>query len=183
MKIEDKDIVFTLNKDMEQGIEILFGRYYKPLIIYAEHYVGSIQIAEDIVQDFFIKLWKNKHIEKLESRTLSAYMFTSVKNSCYSYINRKDILRNSLSISEKDLYYEAARDMDDSTVSTIKSAIKRLPSQSSLITRMVLLDNMKYRDVADKLDISINTVKTLLKISIKKIRNELASSEGLSCRK
>ena len=55
--ISDADILQRFKIDRKQGIQVLFRRYYRPLVLFADEFVHSLSTAEDIVQDFFIRLW------------------------------------------------------------------------------------------------------------------------------
>ncbi len=58
MQIPDSTICSLLNQGEEKGMEYLFTRYYKPLVLWAASFLNNIPQSEDLVQDFFIRLWK-----------------------------------------------------------------------------------------------------------------------------
>ncbi|WP_299664784.1 sigma factor [uncultured Polaribacter sp.] len=78
MKLSDAQILKNLKEGSPDAYKQLFDRYYKPLSVYAFKYCDSFQLAEDIVQDLFIKLWDEKRYLKLENakikRTNLAHM-------------------------------------------------------------------------------------------------------------
>lgn len=90
MKITDKHILYTLDTNKNNGLKLLFDRYYKPLCVFAIKYVYDLNLSEDIVQEVFIKIWEKKEFHT--QMNLSAYLFTSVKNACISYLRKEQPL-------------------------------------------------------------------------------------------
>ena len=80
MVITDDNIMKLLKAQNEDGLKKLFNRYYKPLVIYSVKFVDSLFIAEDIVQDFIIHMWKDKKYYNI-NESLKSYLFTSIRNS------------------------------------------------------------------------------------------------------
>lgn len=60
MQIPDSTICSLLNQGEEKGMEYLFTRYYKPLVLWAASFLNNIPQSEDLVQDFFIRLWEKR---------------------------------------------------------------------------------------------------------------------------
>lgn len=169
----DSEILKSLKVDKDKGIRVLFDRYYRPLVFYAEEYTDSIPVAEDIVQDFFVRLWEDDYLCSLVPRALSSYLFTSIRNACYTQGHRKDFLRHYVELSELDLTEECAAEMSRQIVDRVTEAIHKLPEKTSMVVMAILMYDKKYQEVADELHISLNTVKTLLKNGMKALRAEL----------
>lgn len=172
--ISDTEILKRFKTNREDGIQILFGRYYRPLVLYADDFVHSLSTAEDIVQEFFIRLWTDDYLENLLPRTLSSYLFTSVRNACYTHGHRKDIWnRRGDLTAETDIPAEIALEMEQGIVERVDLAIARLPEQTRSVVTCILIDEMKYKEAAVELNISVNTLKTLLRNGLKTLRAEL----------
>lgn len=172
--ISDTEILQRFKKNRQDGIQILFGRYYRPLVLYADDFVHSLPIAEDIVQEFFIRLWTDDYLENLAPRTLSSYLFTAVRNSCYTHGHRRDIWsRKGYLATETDIPTETALKMEQGIVERVELAIARLPEQTRGVITRILVDEMKYKEAAAELNISVNTLKTLLRGGLKTLRAEL----------
>lgn len=172
--ISDADILQCFKMDRKQGIQVLFGRYYRPLVFFADEFVHSLSTAEDIVQDFFIRLWTDNYLEKLLPSVLSSYLFTSVRNACYTYVHRKDVWNwcGDLPL-EVNMAVETALEMDSEVADRITRAISKLPVQTRAVVTSILLEEMKYKDAAAELNISVNTLKTLLRNGLRSLRREL----------
>lgn len=172
--ISDTEILKRFKTNREDGIQILFGRYYRPLVLYADDFVHSLSTAEDIVQEFFIRLWTDDYLENLPPRTLSSYLFTSVRNTCYTHGHRKDIWNRRKDLTaETDIPAEIALEMEQGIVERMDLAIAALPEQTRGVVTRILIDEMKYKEAAADLNISVNTLKTLLRNGLKTLRAEL----------
>lgn len=74
----------------KKAYDVLFKEYYIPLVLFSARYVESKDIAEDIVQDFFCKLWQDRN--KLSNiKSFKAYLYSSVKNRSLNYLRDKKI--------------------------------------------------------------------------------------------
>ena len=172
--ISDADILRRFKTDRKQGIQVLFRRYYRPLVLFADEFVHSLSTAEDIVQDFFIRLWTDDYLEKLLPPALSSYLFTSVRNACYTYEHRKDVWNRRRDLPpEVNIAVETALEMDSEVADRINRAISKLPVQTRAVVTRILLEEMKYKDAAAELNISVNTLKTLLRNGLRTLRSEL----------
>lgn len=172
--ISDAEILQRFKANRKDGVQILFKRYYRPLVLYADDFVHSLSIAEDIVQELFIRLWTDDYLENLVPRTLSSYLFTSVRNSCYTHGHRKDVWNRRGTLSaEIDIPAEIALEMEQGIVERVELAIAGLPEQTREVVTRILIDEMKYKEAAAELNISVNTLKTLLRNGLKILRVEL----------
>lgn len=80
MKEKDIQICNLLRKRDAKGMKCLFDVYYRPLVVWSDTFLNDISLSEDLVQDFFIKLWESKSCEKLLASTLKSYLYISVRN-------------------------------------------------------------------------------------------------------
>ena len=79
MRKDDRDILDRFTKNRKDGIRVLFDRYYRPLVLYAGTLISDDTMAEDLVQEFFVRLWEDDYLERIESKALSSYLFSSVR--------------------------------------------------------------------------------------------------------
>jgi RNA polymerase sigma-70 factor (ECF subfamily) len=170
----DSDILSKLKSGNETGLEILFDRYYKPLVVFSIKIVDSLDIAEDIVQDFFIRFWEEKRFNQI-SESLKAYLFTSIRNSSINYLKKNEKhVKLPIEIYDNEIFSvpDDVKELEEKK-NKLYDEIEKLAPQSKKIFEAIILDNKKYKEVAKDLDISVNTVKTLLSRSLKKLRNSL----------
>ena len=147
-------------------------------------YLISEDESENIVQEIFIYLWEHRDIiETLQN--LNAYLFTLAKNRCIDYFRKemvRDIRKGSLSEIENrelqlKLYSLEAFDNDrlsDADIEEIlNNAINRLPERCREIFIMSRLQNLRYKEIAIRLNVSPNTVENQIAIALRKLKEEL----------
>ena len=156
---------------------MLFERYYRPLVLYAGTLISDDTMAEDLVQEFFVRLWEDDYLERIESKALSSYLFSSTRNSCYTYLHRKDVLRTRVDCSLIDMAADAAVSLSQEIVDRVNAAIARMPEQTGCVLNCVLMQDMKYQEAANELEVSLNTVKTLLRNGMRILREELRGEQ------
>lgn len=172
-------IVQVSRNNDEKAFRQLFEHYYAPLVQYSTYITGSVSLAEEIVSEVFVNMWKNR--SKLsEVQDFKKYVYTSTKHKTIDYIRHaKDL--SFVSIDKKDfeecIVYNNPEDqfVESEIRSRIEAVILKLPERCRIIYRFVKEDHMKYREVADLLDISPKTVENQMAIAMKKIREEIAS--------
>lgn len=164
-----------LLKKMQKGdwnaFEYFFKMYVQPLYVYALAFVKERGEAEDIVQNAFIYFWE--HRNKIEWKSsIYAYLLRIVKNACINYKTHQQVeekYRKDISFKEnlEEEYYDW-----EELRNRIMTAIDSLPEKCREIFIMACIENLKYTDISNKLNVSVNTVKTQIKIAYRKIRNE-----------
>ncbi len=174
MEITDPQILVVLKSDRQQGFKLLFDRYYRPMCVFGSKYIRDLDVVEDIVQDILIHVWNQSDFERFTG--LKAYLFTSVKNKCLSTIKKEKLLHlDDLNIDwEKDLFLQDdSKEEIEKKVRAVEEAISELSPACQEVFKMVAIDRLKYREVADDLDISVNTVKTQMKKAYRIINSKL----------
>ena len=169
----------ALLADKREGVRKLFERYYRPLVLYAGELLKDNVEAEDVVQDFFVNLWEDDYLNQVKASALSAYMFTSVRNRCYTHLNRKDVLRNRADLAEVEIAADVAASLSQEIVDRVTEEINKMPAQTAKVLSCILLEDMKYQECANALNISVNTVKTLLRNGMKALSAAMKNDRDL----
>lgn len=172
MSITNEQIVQKLCSDYQNGGLLLYQRYYKPLVIFANLQLSNFSDAEDIVQDVFLNFIKSRTYQKIDSKALHTYLFRAVKNSCLNALHRNTVELSDLDAVYYDIMEEEVTTIDPQLIFDINAAIDNLPEKTRRVVKAVLIEGRKYKEVADEFDISVNTVKTLLSAGIKKLRDQ-----------
>lgn len=175
MKSKDFLILEKLNVGDASAYKELFDLYYIPLSIYSLKYCDSFELAEDIVQDLFIKFWDQKLYLKLDE-AISPYLFKSVKNNTIQAAKRQNrYFFEDIEDQVDVLLDEEHLDLELLEQEKIKlyKEIEALPLKSKEVFKAIVLENRKYKDVALELGISVNTVKTHYSRALKQLRNSL----------
>ena len=177
MRVSDQEICELLKERKIGGMELLFKEYYKPLVVWAATFLHDTQRSEDVVQDFFVKLWEKSFVDKLQPDTLKSYLFTSVRNLALNQLDRIDPLRRACDVARYESPWEEYDSFEDEVFRRGETEIGKLPPRTQEIIRSVYLKGMKYKEVADELGISVSTVNSLLVKALKKLR-QTTEKEG-----
>jgi RNA polymerase sigma-70 factor (family 1) len=162
----------------EQCLAELYKLFSKRLHHFARVITRSAETAEEVVEDVFVKLWSNRaSINEIEN--LTVYLYVSVKNRSLNAISKKaaELIRAPFD----DLDIEAAQVATDpynllvtaEMMKRMQEAVDNLPPRCKMIFKLVREDGLKHREVAEILNISLNTVDVQMAIAIKKICTEL----------
>ena len=158
----------------------LFTRNYKALCNYAMRVVSTREIAEEVVSDVFVKLWKNR--EQIEVHTsFQAYIYRAVRNQALDYLklrvhrqNERESLDNvQWNMSHADHFSPAEELSFNEFYDHIEGCIQRLPRQCQIIFRLSREEGLRYRDIAERLDISVKTVETQMSRALKVLRERV----------
>lgn len=176
--MEEADIILDLLKRGEKkGLEMLFRRFYTPLVLYAYKFVREQGEAEDIVQEVFIKFWKQDKFIGVESY-LRAYLYQSVRNHCLNELaEKKGIVCRGVERLNKADEEAGEEDIWLQQLEKIYEEIEKLPVKTRQIFKAVVLENKRYKQVADEQQISVNTVKTLLARGLSTLRNQFSGAD------
>lgn len=152
----------TIMPRYRNNIEDCFRKYYAALCYFASQYTGCEgRIVEDMVQDCFVKLLEKSPIFESELH-LRNYLYLAVKNNCINYINKNKIQErhgDSL-ISHQQEQADSNDDVfTNEVVRLLMEQIDNLPAQCRQIIRMSYVDGLDNLSVAQKLGLSINTVR------------------------
>lgn len=162
----------TLNKPL---FEQLFKAHFVHLCNFANQFVQDSDSAKDITQKVFINLWESR--EKIDpQKAIQSYLFTSVRNRCLNYIrDQKKYRSHVLDVEIADL--EIGFEEVDSGISELKEkvaeALNTLPEKCRLVFEMSRYKNMKYREIAEELDVSVKTVEAHMSKALKNLREHL----------
>lgn len=176
--IENLKERIALYEDMKAYKE-LYDLLFNGLHRFSFSIVRSKEVAEEIVSDVFIKVWQIRH-RLTEIENLRVYVYTITKNFSINYIHR-NYKNTSVSIDDMDI--EAIIDLGTpeelcisaEMINKIRQAIRQLPPQCRIIFQLVKEDGMKYKEVADVLNISVFTVRNQLAIAVRKLGESLPS--------
>lgn len=175
MKSDDIIILEKLRLGDSSAYKELFDLYYMPLSIYSLKYCDSFELAEDIVQDLFIKFWDEKLYMNLDT-AIGPYLFRAVKNNTLQVAKKKNkYIFEEIEDQINTLLEEDHLDMDfiEQEKKKLYEEIEALPLKSKEVFKAIVLNNLKYKEVALELGVSVNTVKTHYSRALKQLRNSL----------
>jgi RNA polymerase sigma-70 factor (ECF subfamily) len=179
MAQEQNQLLYTkIKQGDEDAFNQVFNLYYSRLCFYADHLIHDFDLSRSIVQDVFVDLWINR--ENLDIRfSLKAFLFQAVKNKAMNVLKHRKVESKFLAeqkkkdepVSVQDLMEEA--ELND----RINSAIQELPPRCKEVFILCRFEELKYSEIAERLNISVKTVEMQISIALKKIRQKLSDSQ------
>jgi RNA polymerase sigma-70 factor (family 1) len=154
----------------------VFQKYYQALYQFAGRFVKDAQTAENIVQDVFVKLWTNRE-NCLITSSLKSYLYAATRNTALNFLSRekKQLSTEDLMSDRQDTTANPEEQIiENEMIDGVHKAIEKLPEKCRSIYLMKRYDDLKYHEIAEILDISINTVKTQMKRALKSLLKNLA---------
>ena len=164
--------------------EQFYITWYSRAKYFAREYVHSESDAENIIQDVFLHLYERRDLMDAYTN-LTAYLFTSIKNRCLDYL-RKWVLEQETAQGVQDEFEMELRMKYDSLEifntqfsdetdigELLDNALQKLPERCRNIFIMNKLEGKKQKEIAEELNLSINTVESQMRIACKKLREEL----------
>lgn len=177
----DKHLFQQIKKGDKKSFEKLFKTYYAPLCLFARQYILDPDDSEEAVQSFFLKLWDDR--KKIAITTsVKSYLFGSVKNRCLNYIKHQKIKQAHQSEVIKSAKIESNSSsflLEVDLMKKIEASINSLPPKRREIFILSKEHGLKYREIAEKLGISIKTVETQMGHALKDLREQLKDYKQL----
>lgn len=172
-RINEKILLKGIEDRNQSSFRLLYETYHTPLFRFAESYVCCPGIAEDIVQDVFIKMWE----ERIGSinKSLKSYLFFMVRNRCIDYLRTVKVEdKRKLKLMEALVLSDSVElNLDEAITCQIEKAIEELPDQCKEVYKMSVFDGLKHAEIAEELDISIDSVKVQVFRAKKGLREKL----------
>jgi len=165
------------NKDsMNYGFHLLVNKYQQKVYWHVRRMVFNHEDANDIVQDIFVKIWKNLDSFRKESQ-LYTWIYRIATNETLSFIKKKK-RKHLLSLTGYENYI-ADKLMDDNFFTgdeihlRLQMALLKLPEKQRLVFNMKYYDEMKYNEISEVLGTSVGALKASYHIAVKKIENSV----------
>jgi len=163
------------------AFETLFRRYHPPLVFFAATITGRTDVAEDTVQDIFYNIWKERDKINIIS-SLKSYLYSAVRNRSIQY-------RERLKLDNK--YIDSLTHSQDScdsadTISAqeleqlLYNTMDKMPERRLAIFKMHRFQNLKYKEIAENLSLSVKTVEAEMTKALKTLRKEIEYHTNIS---
>jgi RNA polymerase sigma-70 factor (ECF subfamily) len=178
--LNETTLTSQLKKGNEDAFKYLYKLYYSELCNYASNLCGNDELAKDIVQHIMIKIWK-KGSSLNVSISLKSYLFKSVYNHFIDTQRRiKKETKKIDRLKQESLleFSEMSAEEIENRYRFIDEEIEKLPKQCKEVFLLGKKEGLKYKEIADKLNISIKTVERHMSIALKKLRKKLNDSSN-----
>ncbi len=173
--IEDKLLFRKIQKGNKKAFDALFRKYYTQLVRFAIAYVHDGTIAEEMVQDVFIRIWENAPCTDIET-SVQAYLHTSVRNQALNYLKHTEVKKRH---EQEQVKQAEVLDEFPGSVNmgffqeVLAKAIGNLPDKCREIFEMAKFQGLSYDEIAEYLQVSGKTVENQMGIALKKLRENM----------
>ncbi|WP_236958062.1 RNA polymerase sigma-70 factor [Joostella atrarenae] len=156
----------------EEAFESLFNELYTRLFAYCFDYVKDQYVAEEIVEEAMLFLWERR--EDLDHiKNIKAYMYSVVRNKSYTFLNKKQ-----QTVHLEDEMYDAPVEIDSEIIeeevyAVLIEALEILPEKCRKVFELSCIEGLKYKDIAEDMGISVNTVKSQRARAIELLKKNL----------
>jgi len=183
MQVEDSEILekFAQESTRNEAFSLLLKKYQEKIYWHIRRMVLDHDDADDLVQDVFIKVWKNLSNFRNDSQ-LYSWLYRIASNECITFLNRKKI-RNNISFETSEGQYlldtlaESPYFDGDKAQMKLQKALLNLPEKQRLVFNMKYFDDLKYEDISDILGTSVGALKASFHIAVKKIEHIILNSD------
>ncbi|MFT6879583.1 MAG: RNA polymerase sigma-70 factor (ECF subfamily) [Psychromonas sp.] len=174
----EQSYLVDIREGNRTAFEAVFRTYYEDLSRYAFSILRKKEESEDLVQQVFVNFWEKRE-QTIISGSLKSYLFRSVHNQSLNLIKHEKVKANYVEHSQyfdTKFHSEVEEELEGKELeSKIAEAIDTLPNQCRKIFIMNRMESLKYKEIADQLDISIKTVENQIGKALKVLRGSLAS--------
>ena len=173
-KSSAESVSFYQNLSPDDKVEALFRQYYSPLCKSLYRILKDVSLAEDIVQEVFLKVWDRRSQLQLDE-AIHGYLYRSCYNTALNFLKQQKPgidINSGIEIAFSHLDAEKALNYLE-TEHQILEAIENLPPKTREVFRMSRFEELSYREIAEKLGISIKAVEKHMGIALQRLRENL----------
>jgi RNA polymerase sigma-70 factor, ECF subfamily len=179
---------FHIQRNIQNGdikeFERLFVKYYEPLCHFAFKFLKDMDLAEDIVQEFFYNFWKNRESSSLKL-SLNSYLYQSIRNNSLHFLRHLSIRQKFVDEVKNEYNTQMSfTEQDEPELNELNNAInetlKQLPERCSRIFSMNRFEGKKYKEIAEILSISVKTVEADMGKALQVFRKSLKEYRNIA---
>ena len=164
--------------DSQTALQSVFRLYYAKLSVFILYYIKSHSTAEEIASDVFVTLWHERR-QLVNVNNPKAFLYTIARNIAISHIRRekkggvavdifatKEIVDSGFNPEAHLISSELMRKLDE--------AVESLPEKCRIVFKMIREERLKYREVAEILNVSVKTIETHMRLAIRRLQEVFA---------
>ena len=161
------------------SFELIFKEYYEGLCYYANMWLKDMDSAEEVVQAKFDKVWEKDALATVDG-SVKSYLYRAVYNASLNEIKHRKVKDKYIHMqsTEEPISEMSSESQVRELERKIEDAIQKLPEQCGIIFRMSRFRQLKYKEIADILGISVKTVENQMGKALKLMRMNLADYLG-----
>ena len=174
---DEKYIFRKIREDDREAFKNLFDTYYASLCHYASHYLNDDSLSEEVVQELFVKIWEKRKSLDVDT-SVKNYLFRATRNGCLNQIQHDKVRQlHGKKLKEALMSEDPATDylITPEMILKLEEGIESLPEKRREIFRLSREEGLKYREIAEKLNISVKTVEVQMGLALKTLRQKIGS--------
>lgn len=176
-------LVSELKNGSEKAFRRLYDFYYQDIYGYSISLLKSKELAEENVQDVFLKIWLHRENINLE-QSFKSFLFTIARNQAFNLLNKAAndvLLKEAVFYSSQKSHTEGDYTIrEDDCKKLKKQAIKQLSPKRKRIFKMSRKQGKTYEEISQELGISVNTVKNQMSKALESIRVFFQAHDGFT---
>lgn len=176
-----QDLIRIIEKGRCSVFTRFYTSYFQKLLLASDRYVKDIYVAEEVVQDVFLKIWEQPH-RVLAVKSIKSYLYKAVVNASINHLNRqKNIDEHHLKLVA-ELPDDCVNDLEEENeiILLVHREIEMLPIQCKKIFKLSRFEHLKYKEIAVQLGISEKTVENHIGHALKTLRNRFMTDKQLN---
>jgi RNA polymerase sigma-70 factor (ECF subfamily) len=170
--LKDLQLARNIRNGDIKAFEFVFRQFYTPLLYFATGITGRSDVAEEIIQELFYQLWRDREFIDIRS-SLKGYLYTSVKNSALQYCRRENLGTKYSEYSKQELAVES-NPLNDLEYKEIEEfvirALEKMPQRRAQIFKMHRFEGKRYSEIAEAFSLSVKSIEAEMSKAIKQLR-------------
>jgi RNA polymerase sigma-70 factor (family 1) len=178
---EIKDLLSEIAvNNSRSSFKRLYLFYYRKLFSLAKSLVKQDEAAEEITDDVFLNLWMQR-ARLTDINNFTFYCYTAIKNKSLTHLSKVQVKKVDIDDIKLEIVDSSVTGEDklvcEDLTKIINGSLNKLPEQCRLVFKLIREDGLKYREVADLLDLSIKTVEYHMGNALKRLTQDIANSQ------
>lgn len=173
-------LMASLKEGHENAFAYVFKEYYGVLLNYASRILHDAEVANDLVQEVFCRLYE-KRGELRGEIDLKPYLYRIVYNDCLNVIKHRNIEQNYVNGELLDFYFSKVIETPEAELAlqseelreAVQVAIQKLPVRCQEIFVLSKIEGLSNKEIAERLGISVKTIENQMTVALSKLRKEL----------
>jgi len=169
----EKILLDRLREGDEDALKEAVELYYTSLCVYSVQFTENEDESEDIVQELFVTMWEKRLFDNISN--LKMYLFISVRNKSIAAAKSHNLPLECVDEMENSIYTEWNDDLTDDELMRrhrmLEDSLKKLSPNEYEVLMQIIVNDRRYKDVAEDMNVSVNTIKIYLKRAMKKLRD------------
>jgi RNA polymerase sigma-70 factor (ECF subfamily) len=174
--VDDRDLLSRIRQGDQGAFDTLFRAHYAPLVRHIEGMLRRRDVAEEVVQDVMLELWRRRETLVVDD-SLRAYLYRATRNRALNHLRHEAIVKRSEPELAPDVESRPGADsvlVDEEIGVAVRQAMRELPDRCREVFELSRMRGLKYSEIAAALGISVKTVEAQMGKALRLMREKLA---------